>query len=308
MNKKLIVVLGVFSGSVSGVLGRFADSPSTVLVFYRLAFSVLIAVPLTLLKNKEELSSVRGKPLILSIISGVFFGLHLVTYFESIKFTSISSSTTLVSAEVFFVAFALVFLFKEKVSAKSWIGIVITFLGTCLIAAGDFADGSDVVKGDLLALLACFLMSVYTLIGRAVRKSGISTTTYTCIVYTAAAVTVSILSVLTGEPLCPVGGRTLLCALGLTVFCTFLCHSIYSWSLKFVQASYVSNAKMLSPVFATIWGLLFFKEVPGILGILGGITVIAGVLIYSNNLAAEENAESGIRNTSNAESGMRNSE
>ena len=295
MNKKLIVIIGVFSGSVSGVLGRFADSPSTVLVFYRMVFAVLIAVPLALFKNKEELCSVRGKPLVLSVISGVFFGLHLVTYFESIKYTSISSSTTLVSAEVFFVAFALVFLFKEKVSAKSWLGIVVTFFGTCLIAAADFGGGDDAIRGDMLAMLACLLMAVYTLIGRYVRKSGVSTNTYTCIVYTAAAVTVGLLSALTGEPLVPVSGRTLLCALALTVCCTFLCHSIYSWGLKYVQASYISNAKMLSPVFATIWGLLIFKEVPGILGILGGITVITGVLIYSNNLAAEENAENGIK-------------
>ena len=298
MNKKLIVIIGVFFGSVSGIFGRFSDSSSTVLVLYRMVFSVLIALPLTMVKNKEELFSVRGKPLILSVISGVFFGLHLVTYFESVKFTSISSSATLVSTEVFFVAFALEFLFKEKVSRKSWFGILITFLGACLIAAGDFADGSDVVKGDLLALLACFLMSVYTLIGRYVRKSDVSTNTYTCIVYTAAAATVGILSVLTGEALYPVSGRTLLCALALTVFCTFLCHSVYSWSLKFVQASYISDAKMLSPVFATVWGLLFFKEVPGALGVLGSIVVITGVLIYSNNLAAEENAgtnESGVK-------------
>ena len=288
MNKKLIVILAVFSGSVSAILGRFSDSSSTVLVFYRMVISALVAVSMTLAKSKEELLSVRGKPLVLSLVSGVFFGLHLVIYFAALKYTSISSAATLVSVEVFFVAFALMFLFHEKVSGKSWLGIVITFLGTCLIAATDFGKGSDVIKGDLMALLACFLMSVYTLIGRYVRKSGVSTNIYTCVVYTAAAITVGVLSVLTHEPLYPVSGRTLLCSLGLSVFCTFLCHSIFSWSLKFVQASYVSNVKMLTPVFSTMWGLVVFKEVPGVLGILGSIAVIAGVLYYSNSLPAEE--------------------
>ena len=284
MNKKLIIILGVLFCSLSAIFGKFSASSPAVLVFYRMTMTVLISVPLTLAKNREELLSFRGKPLYLSALSGVFLGLHLVTYFDSLKYTSISSSSTLVSTEVFFVAFALVFIFKEKVSKKSWLGILVTFLGTCLIAAADFGGGSNVIKGDLLALLACFLMSVYTLIGRYVRKSGVSTNTYTCIVYTAAAVTVALLTAVTGERAYPVSGVTLLCALGLTVFCTFLGHSIYSWGLKFVQASYISNAKMLNPVFSTIWGLVIFREVPGIFGILGSITVIAGVLIYSNNL------------------------
>jgi len=284
MNKKLIVILGVLFSSFSAIFGKFSDSSSAVLVFYRMIMAVLISVPLTLIKNGEELRSVRGKPLVLSITSGVFFGLHLVTFFESLKYTTIASSATLTSVEAFFVAFALVFIFREKVGAKSWLGIVVTFVGTCLIAAADFGGGSDMIKGDALALLACLLMSVYTLIGRYVRKSGISTNTYTCIVYTSAAVTVGLFSFVSGTPLLPVSGTTLLCALGLTIFCTFLGHSIYSWGLKFVQASYISNAKMLNPAFSMLWGLLLFGERPTLVSVIGMITVISGVLIYSNNL------------------------
>lgn len=284
MNKKFIVILGVLFSSTSAIFGKFSDAAPAVLVFYRMIMVVLISVPMTLAKNRDELLSIRGKPLILSILSGVFFGLHLIFYFESFKYTSISSSTTLTTMEAFFVAFALVFIFKEKVSAKSWIGIVVTFVGTCVIAGADFGGGSYRIKGDLLALLACLLMSVYTLIGRYVRKSGVSTNTYTCILYVSAAVTVGLFAVLTGEPLSEISGRSLLCALALTVFCTFLGHSIFSWGLKFVQASYISNAKMLNPVFGTVWGLLFFGEKPTVISLIGMTAVIAGVLIYSNNL------------------------
>lgn len=228
------------------------------------------------------------KNLLLSLLSGVILGVHFIVYFTAVKYTSISSCTTFATMEAFFVAFALVFIFKEKVSTKSWLGIVVTFIGACLIAAADFNSGSNRIKGDALAVLACVLVSSYTVIGRYVRKSGVSTNTYTCIVYVAAMITVALSALVTCEQIYPVSGRTLLCSLGLTVFCTLLGHSVFSWGLKYVQASYISNAKMMSPAFATVWGVLFFHEVPGVLSVIGIITVIAGVLYYSNNLTVEK--------------------
>ena len=251
-------------------------------------FTILITVPLTVRKNKEELMSISKKNLLLSLLSGVILGVHFIVYFTAVKYTSISSCTTFATMEAFFVAFALVFIFKEKVSTKSWLGIVVTFIGACLIAAADFNSGSNRIKGDALAVLACVLVSSYTVIGRYVRKSGVSTNTYTCIVYVAAMITVALSALVTCEQIYPVSGRTLLCSLGLTVFCTLLGHSVFSWGLKYVQASYISNAKMMSPAFATVWGVLFFHEVPGVLSVIGIITVIAGVLYYSNNLTVEK--------------------
>ena len=147
MSTKLIIIIGVLCSSLSSVFGRFSDASSTMLVFYRMLFTVLISVPLTVGKNKEELFSISGRNLLFSILSGALLGIHFVVYFTAVSYTSISSCTTLASMEAFFVAFALVFIFKEKVSAKSWIGIVVTFAGACLIAVGDFGSGN--IKGEI---------------------------------------------------------------------------------------------------------------------------------------------------------------
>ncbi|MDO4983827.1 MAG: DMT family transporter [Eubacteriales bacterium] len=283
MNKKLIIILGVLGSSFSAIFVRFAHAPAIVMAFFRMCIAAVIMLPIVLVKNRQELFSLAKKDLLLSMLSGVFLGLHFTTYFLSLDYTSIASSTTLACTEVFFVAFSLVFFFKETVSKQAWLGIIVAFAGSVIIALSDLGSGKDMFKGDLIALLAGLLMAFYTIIGKVVRKN-VTTNTYTFIVYTMAAITVACAAAVTKTELFAVNGRILLCAAGTAIVCTLLGHSIFSWGLKYVQASYVSNAKMLSPVYATIFGVILFREIPDILGIVGCITVIAGVIIYSNNL------------------------
>ena len=42
----------------------------------------------------------------------------------------------------------------------------------------------------------------------------------------------------------------------------------------------------MEPVFAALWALLLFREVPGIAVVLGGGLIVAGLVLYS--LTAEE--------------------
>ena len=283
MNKKLIIVLGVLGSSFSAIFVRYANAPAIVMAFFRMGIAAVIMLPIVLIKNRQELFSLSKKELLLSMLSGVFLGLHFIAYFLSLDYTSIASSTTLACTEVFFVAFALVFYFKETVSKQAWLGIIVAFSGSVIIALSDLGSGKDMFRGDLIALFAALLMAVYTVIGKVVRKN-VTTNTYTFIVYGMAAVTVACAALVTKTELFAVNGRILLCAAGTAIVCTLLGHSIFSWGLKYVQASYVSNAKMLSPVYATVFGIILFGEIPGILGVLGCLTVIAGVVIYSNNL------------------------
>ncbi|MCD8329676.1 MAG: EamA family transporter, partial [Lachnospiraceae bacterium] len=63
------------------------------------------------------------------------------------KYTSIASAVLLVDTEVFFVAFATLFFFREKIPRKAWIGILVTFVGSVIVGMGDAGGGSDAVRG-----------------------------------------------------------------------------------------------------------------------------------------------------------------
>ena len=278
--KKLIIILGTISISMSAIFGRLSTAPSVILVFYRMLFAVLLLLPVVLTKCKHELKALQKKDVLRCACSGLFLGMHFTLYFQSLKFTSIAAAVVLVNMEVFFVALVVMFVWREKMPAKALAGIVIAFLGTVIIAIGDMGGGTNVFLGDVFAFIGSLCVAIYTMIGKKCRER-LSTSVYTCFVYGFAALTVAIAAIATGTSFVGHDPMNLAYAFGMTIFCTFLGHSVYSWGLKYLSAAYITTIKLLEPLFAAILGFFFFAEVPGMLVVIGGIVIIAGILWYS---------------------------
>jgi len=277
--KRIIVLLGVAGVSMSAILVRWSTAPSLVLVFYRVALAAALLCPWVLLRCRTELKALRGRDAALCLVSGAFLGLHFAAYFESLRWTSIASSVVLVDTEVFFVALATVLLLRQKLGRQAWLAIALTFGGSVIVAMADTAAGSDVLRGDLIALSGALFMAVYTMIGTVCRRR-LSTTVYTFLVYLAAAVTVLAIALVSGTALTGYGSVNLLTALGMAVFCTLLGHSVFSWGLKYLPPAFISTVKLLEPVIAAVWGLFLFGERPGLSVILGGFIIIFGIALY----------------------------
>ncbi len=276
---KMIVLLGVVGVSFSAVLVKYASAPSVVLAFYRMLFSALLLLPAVWKNCREEVKTLKRKDLLFCCISGFFLACHFSAYFESIRYTSIASSTVLVDTEVFFVALVTVFIFREKLSKAGAAGILLTFAGSVILAMSDSRAGSDVLHGDLLALSGAVFVSVYTLIGRR-QRTHMTTTLYTFLVYGTSSLVLAVFCAVGKMPLTGYEWKDYGCAFGMAVFCTLLGHSIFSWGLKYVPAAFISTAKLGEPVFATLLGLLFFGQMPGMAQVIGGVIIIAGLWMY----------------------------
>ncbi|MFW5890748.1 MAG: EamA family transporter, partial [bacterium] len=55
---------------------------------------------------------------------------------------------------------------------------------------------------------------------------------------------------------------------------------IYNWMLKYVSSTFVSVTTLGEPIFATVLALIIFDEIPTILTLIGGISVLLGLYIY----------------------------
>ena len=278
--KRLIVLLGVLGASVSSILVRFSTAPSLILVLYRVGMAALLLAPVVWLKNKEELKALSLRETGLCLGSGVFLGLHFAAYFESLRFTSIASSVVLVDTEVLFVALIGVLLLKKRPGRRAWLAIFLALGGSVIIAMADTAAGSDALRGDLLALSGAFFVAVYTMIGSVCRKT-VSTNVYTFLVYLASAITVLLIALAGGQPLVGYDSVNYFTGFGMAVFCTLMGHSVFSWGLKYLSAAFVSTAKLMEPVFASVLGLIIFGEVPGMLTVVGGSIIILAIILYS---------------------------
>ena len=277
-----MIVIGILGVSVSAILVRLSQAPSAVTAAWRLVWTVCLMTPMVLGKRevRGELLSIPRKTALLSILSGLFLAVHFVVWFESLKHTTVASSTTIVCTEVLWVSLGFCLFLKGKMPPKALAAIAVSLAGSILVAWADSSAGGSHLFGDFLALAAAIAVAGYTLLGRVVRE-GTSTSVYTYLCYSACAAVLLVLCLIQGTSLFAYGLRTVGVGLGLSVFSTILGHSVFSWCLKYFSPSFVSASKLCEPVAAAIIAMFLFSEIPGPMQLLGGGLILGGVFWYS---------------------------
>ena len=278
----LMICVGITGISLSSIFVKYSAAPSAVTAAFRLLWTVLLMTPAVLgSKNvRNEFIHISHKTVLLSTLSGIFLAIHFAIWFESLRYTSVASSTTIVCTEVIWVALGFCLFLKGKLSLRAAAAIIIALLGSVLIAYADSAAGSSHLYGDLLTLLAAIAVAAYTLLGRIVRET-VSTTVYTYLVYTVCAAVLLLLCFFQGHHLFTYGSSAVIVGLLLALFSTILGHSIFSWCLKYFSPAFVSASKLCEPVVAAVFAALLFGELPGLMQVLGGILILGSVIYYS---------------------------
>ncbi|MCT4585639.1 MAG: DMT family transporter [Peptostreptococcaceae bacterium] len=278
-NIKILVLMGVFFTSFSSILVKFSTSHPLIIATYRLLFTSIILLPIVITKERENLKKLNLKMIAITALSGIFLAIHFSSWFLSLRYTTVASSTVLVDTHsLFVVIFSYVFL-KEKVSKKALFFIFLTFIGSIVISFGDFSLGKEALFGDFLAIIGAFSVSLYMIIGRSVRRY-LNVNTYTFLVYSFCAITLIILDIIFKVPFKVSSNREYMIFLGLAVVCTLLGHSVFNFALEHVKATFVSTALLAEPIFASVMAIIFFKEMPKVTILIGGFMVLFGIYNY----------------------------
>ncbi|WP_031517972.1 DMT family transporter [Desulfofalx alkaliphila] len=279
INPYLAVLLGVLAASFSAIFTKLADAPALIIAFYRLAFTVLLLAPLAFATGRQELKHISGRDLLLAVLSGVLLAMHFATWVTSLNYTTVASSTVLVTMQPLFVIAGGYFLYKEKISRKGLAGAGLALTGSIIIGINDFQVGGQALLGDLLAFAGAIFVAGYVLIGRSLRFR-LSLFTYVTLVYSASAVTLMLCSLVMELPFYPYDGATWMWFLMLAVIPTIFGHTVFNWALRYVKAAVVSVSILGEPVGATILAYFIFGEVPTMLQLLGGAVIITGLYIF----------------------------
>ncbi|WP_066313940.1 DMT family transporter [Bacillus sp. FJAT-29814] len=279
INPYAVLAIGVISVSTSAIFVKYSSAPSGVIAFYRLLFSVLLMLPVFLIKHVGELRKITKKDWLYSIIAGVFLAFHFILWFESLNYTSVASSTVLVTLQPIFAFVGTYFFFKEKISGKAIISGIIAVGGSIIISWGDFRISGTALFGDILALIACAQITAYLLFGQNVRKR-VSLITYTFLVYFMSSITLFIYIFAANQPLYPYPASDWVYFILLALIPNLLGHTLFNWSLKWVSTSTISMAILFEPVGATILAYFLLSEYVVWTQILGGVVVIGGILLF----------------------------
>lgn len=288
VNPNLVLVVGVIGVSCSAIFVRYSQAPPLITATGRLLWTVLLLTPSAWGKHRPDWKAVKRKDVCRCAISGGFLALHFVSWFASLRYTSVASSTALMSTEVIFTALGFLIL-GGKLGRKAWGCILAAFAGSVLIGLADGGGGSDALLGDVLSLLGALFITVYTLIGR-LERERLSNTVYTYLTYVFCAAALLLMDLATGTPLAGWGLREVGIGFCLGFFCTLLGHSLFNWCLKYRNPAYVAAAKLCEPIAASVLAVFLFGEIPSAMQFLGAVLLLAGVFAYAG---LERKAERG---------------
>lgn len=277
----LTLIVGVFFVSWASILIRLSESSPTTIAFFRMFFSslmVLLAVPFYKGKWFEKRADFW-----ITILSGIFLGLHFYTWIASLKFTSISSSVVLVTTQPVFVAVLGFIFLKEKIGRVGFAAIILAIIGSYLIARGDLDIGAAHLKGDILALVGALMAGSYLFIGRFVRPR-VNLIPYVLTVYSIASIVILILGLFSSTFTAPAVKIDYLIFFLLALGPTILGHNLYNFALRHLPAFPVAMSIIGEPVLATIWGMIILGENPIFTTIIGGAIIILAVVMVLSRL------------------------
>ena len=270
------LLVGVIAVGAAAIFIRLADAPAVGIAFWRCALGVVALLPLAALRG-EELPG--GRDLWVGAVAGIALGAHFGTWIASLGYTSVAASVVLVSTTPVFVAVAAYLLFGERTSVVSFAGIVLAIAGTAVIAGGGPGSGTAAFFGNALALVGAVAMAVYVLIGRSVRTGGVGALPYSIVGYSAAALALLPVALLSGVQLWGYSATTWFWLFVITLGPQLLGHTVFNWALEYVRASIVSGAILAEPVIAALLAWLVLSEKPGWATLLGGLVVLAGLYL-----------------------------
>lgn len=288
INPYLAILVGVFAVSFSAIFVRLSTAPPLAIAAYRLIFTFCFLAPFALWGGAPSLRGMTMRQVLLCASSGVFLALHFVTWFISLKYTSIASSVVLVTTQPLFVVLGSWIFFKERVPRVALYGGGLAFVGSVVIGATDFQLGRQAFIGDMLALFAAVMVSGYLLIGRRLR-GGVPLTGYTFVTYGASALVLSVAALAAGVPFYPYPAQDWLIFVALALVCTILGHTVFNWVLRYVQASVVSVSILGEPLGAIFWAAVFLGENPTLRQGIGGATIFSGLYLFTRVTARRTN-------------------
>ena len=277
----LILFGGVFALSTSAIFVKSADAPSSVIAFYRLLFAAVILLPFFIFRKepRTELKKLQTKQWLQMISSGLCLALHYVLWFESLNFTSIASSTVLVSLQPLFSLALDRYVSKKRIHKMALIGCVIALCGCVVIGFGDFQISGKGLLGDILALVAAGVIALYFYVGENVRKE-ISAVTYSTLSYSFSSIILFIYITIRNDTLVGYTTQTWLSFAGLAVISTIGGQFIFNLLLKKVPASAVTMSILGEPIGTCILAYFIFHEVIALQQFVGMLLILFGMVVY----------------------------
>ena len=271
------IIYIILAGCLWGIISIFVNIltgigfTSLECVAIRTSIAALILFLYLLFTDKSKLK-IQLKDIIYFIGTGIFSIVFFTyCYFEAIEVIGGAAIPALLlyTAPIFVMVLSAIF-FKEKMTSRKVIALVMTFVGLGFVT-GAFTGGENLSPMALvLGLGSGFGYALYSIFGKLVvdKYDAVTITFYTFSVATIGAVPISGLTKDIGMVFSLKG---IFAAIGLGFFSTALAFLLYTKGLGGIEAGKASILATVEPFVATIVGAFLFNEefnIPKVTGML----------------------------------------
>ena len=288
--KKIYLILPILAGFMFGSSGIFVRTLTqngidpTTLLFLRFSIAIIPLMIAILLTDKKLLKiNLKDIPLIL-ICAMCIVGLNLC-YNESMNTVPISLAAVLLSIAPSYVLILAYILFREKITSKKIICMLLAIFG-CILMTGILEnDLSNIpLLGILCGIGAGLFWAVYLMASKKSIENG--NHTYTILIYSIIFISIALL------PFTDFGQINNFVNINPTLTVLFLIvHSTFSFALPYIfstlSLNYIDSGTSsifmsgAEPLAALIFGFLIYSEVPTIFMFCGFILTIIAMMRLS---------------------------
>jgi len=270
----IILTIGVISVGVSSILIRLTNAEPIVIAIYRLTLSAIMVAPIYLFYPKK----ISLKEALIFLPLGALLSLHFTLWIYSLKFTTVASSTVLVTTNPIFVPIFSYLFYKRRIKKELIIGIAIAISGSIFIALSSRSSGTSHMLGNILALLGAIGVSLYLTFGKEVRNKY-DLIPYIFFTYSFSAIILILIGIITRQKFFGYDMHTYLMFFLVAFIPQILGHTVYNYSLKFLDPSFIAVTILGEPIIATIGAYFILKETPSTLEIIGACLILLGIYI-----------------------------
>lgn len=268
-----IIVWGISFVSMKLVLEVFSP---VALAFVRFVIATSILVVIMLKTSKEK---VEKKDLKLMALSG-FLGITLYFWCENngVMRISANSSSIIVATLPVGTLIAEAIAYKTKITMKSVMSILLSFIGVYFVIGNDKLSGSTLGYIFMFGSIAAW--SLYMIFTKPLfeKYSNITITTYQAIFGTLAFIPLMPFETIKFEM---INGTIIINLLFLAILCSTMANFAYTYSMKELGIGITSLSLNLIPVVTFLFSFLILKESLNLLQVFGALLIIYSVYMLT---------------------------
>lgn len=281
----LAMGVGILGLGFSAIFVRWAAAPGPVTGLYRMAIATALVTPIVARSSVwQGLSASPGVRW--AVFGGVFLSLDLALWNTAINLTTAATATLFANTAPIWVALAGLWIFRERLTGRFWLGLAITLAGAAAVLGVDFAEGLKWNWGDAFAWAAGLFYAGYYICTQRGRYS-LGPIEYVWIAGAASTITLLGISLTMGFSLTDYPPQTWLAFLGMALVSQVVGYVAISYALGHLPASFVSPTMVGQPVLTAILAIPLLGEYLALGQWIGGAAVLVGiVLIHRSRTAA----------------------